>query len=77
MGIISPFEGGALLETQPQGDTSVPLQLPDDQAELLAGLLVSPEASAALADLYLAGVTAGERAVRGKDVSVAATAPDG
>ena len=26
-------DGGALLETQPQGDASTPVQLPPDQAE--------------------------------------------
>jgi len=58
-------DGGALLETQPQGDASIPVKLPDADTDLVARLIVSPEASAALARLFLAGVTAGERAVRG------------
>jgi hypothetical protein len=57
-------DGGALLETSPQGDASYPVALPPADAVVLAGLLASPEASAALARLFLAGTTAGERAVR-------------
>jgi hypothetical protein len=56
-------EGGALLEREPQGDASVPINLPDHE-EALADLIGSPETSEALACLFLAGVTAGERAVR-------------
>ncbi len=56
---------GALLETSPQGDASTPVHLPPEQADLLSKLIVSPELSAALARLFLAGVTVGERSVRG------------
>jgi hypothetical protein len=57
-------DGGALLETNPQGDASYPVNLPPADAAVLAALLASPEASAALARLFLAAATAGERAVR-------------
>jgi hypothetical protein len=57
-------EGGCLLETEPQGEASVAVTLPDDQAELLARLLVSPEISEALAKLFLAGVMVGDQAAR-------------
>jgi hypothetical protein len=53
-----------LLETSPQGDASYPVNLPPADAAALAALLSSPEAAAALARLFLAGATAGERAVR-------------
>jgi hypothetical protein len=55
-------DGDALVETEPQGDASYPLHLPD--SGILAELLTTPEVSAALARLFLAGVTAGERAAR-------------
>ncbi len=55
--------GGALLEREPQGDASCPVDLPEHEAALTE-LLTTPEASAALARLFLAGATAGERAVR-------------
>jgi hypothetical protein len=42
---------------------SVPVDLPEHE-ETLADLLATPEASAALARLFLAGAVAGERAVR-------------
>jgi hypothetical protein len=58
-------DGGALLEAHPQGDAHTAVNLPDADAELLARLIDTPELSAALAKLFLAGVTAGERAVRG------------
>lgn len=58
-------EGGALLETAPQGDASMPVSLTGEDAAIVAGLLSSPEASAALARLYLAGAAAGERATHG------------
>ena len=57
-------EGGALLETVPQSDASMPVNLPEDTAAVIAGLLTSDEVAAALARLFLAGATAGERAVR-------------
>ncbi len=62
--VILFADGGALLEMNPQGDASYPVTLPPEDAAVLAGLLSSPEASAALARLFLAGATAGERAVR-------------
>lgn len=68
----------ALLERHPQGDASVPVRLTAGAAgeatlqyllpeleEALAALLDCPETSAALAALFLAGVSRGERAVRG------------
>lgn len=57
------LEGGALLEREPQGDASVPVKLPGYE-EALAELIGSPETSEALARLFFAGVTAGERAAR-------------
>src|SRR5262249_52005000 len=42
----------------------IPVKLPGSDADLLARQIVSPEASAALARLFLVGVAAGERAVR-------------
>lgn len=56
-------DGRALLETEPQGDASIPVDLVGHEGAL-AGLLATPEVSAALARLYLAGATAGERAAR-------------
>jgi hypothetical protein len=44
-------DGGALLEPQPQGDASIPVQLPDGHAETLRALLMSERTSAALARL--------------------------
>jgi len=58
------IDGGALLETAPQGDASIPLNLADDTAQALAALLSTPERSAALAQFFLAGATEGERAAR-------------
>jgi hypothetical protein len=52
----------ALLELQPQGDARIALDLPAETAEQLLALAGTPEASAALAALFLAGVTVGERA---------------
>jgi hypothetical protein len=49
-------DGGALLESDPQGDASVCVLLPQEQAEALTELLVSAEASAALTRLVLAKV---------------------
>jgi hypothetical protein len=59
-------DGGVLLETSPQGDASTPIKIPDTAAARIAGLLSSSETSVALARLFLAGVTAGERAVRSR-----------
>lgn len=56
-------DGGALLECEPQGDASFPIDLSGHE-HLVAELLTTPEAAAALARLYLAGVVAGERAAR-------------
>jgi len=50
----------ALLETEPQGDATIPVELPAEIETLLTALIVSPEVSAALGRLYLAGVTTGE-----------------
>jgi hypothetical protein len=57
-------DGDALLETVPQGEASIPLNLPDATVEALSALLTCDRMSAALARLFLAGCTAGERAVR-------------
>jgi hypothetical protein len=57
-------DGGTLLEREPQGDASIPINIPAADEVVLAGLIGRPEASAALAWLFLAGATAGERAVR-------------
>ena len=56
--------GGALLETSPQGDASVAVVVHDDDAAVITNLLTSAEVSSALAQLFLAGCTAGERSVR-------------
>jgi hypothetical protein len=56
-------DGTALLECEPQGDASAAVKLPETDEAILAVLIGSPEISAALARLFLAGVTAGERAV--------------
>jgi hypothetical protein len=57
-------DGGALLEAEPQGDAWIPVNLLAADEAVLAGLISSLEVSGALARLFLAGVTAGERAVR-------------
>ncbi len=57
-------DGSALLECQPQGDASIPVPLPENHAGELAELLATAEVSAALARLFLAGVTTGERNAR-------------
>lgn len=54
-------DGTSLLEPQAQGDATIPVALHPDHVAELEALLVSPEASAALAGLFLAGVTVGER----------------
>ena len=56
-------DGGSLRETIPQGDASMPVQLPADAEAVIAGLLTSDDVAAALARLFRAGATAGERAV--------------
>ena len=58
-------DSSPLLEREPQGDSSMPVNLPEHEETLLA-LIDTPEASAALARLFMAGATAGERAVRVK-----------
>jgi hypothetical protein len=57
-------DGTALLEREPQGDANVPVSLPARHEKMLVTLIDSPETSEALAALFLAGATAGERAVR-------------
>lgn len=54
----------ALLETTPQGEASIPVNIPAAAGSVVEALLTSEEASSALAALFLAGATAGERAVR-------------
>ncbi len=54
-------ESGALLETAPLGDASMPVQLPANAKAVIAGLLTSDEIAAALARLFLGGATAGCR----------------
>src|SRR5947209_5375748 len=58
-------DGGALLETAPQGDASTPVKLSEASATVIEGLLDSEQVSAALARLYLAGAHAGERSAHG------------
>jgi hypothetical protein len=53
-----------LLERDPQGDSSMAVNLPETDEEVVAALIDTPETSAALARLFMAGATAGERAVR-------------
>lgn len=48
-------EGGALLERDPQGDASIPISLSAEQEAVLSQLIDTPEASAALARLFLSG----------------------
>ena len=57
-------DGTALLEDRPQGDASLPLDLPAEQLAQLEALLDGPEASGTLASLFLAGVRIGERQAR-------------
>ena len=61
-------EGGAYLSDTPDGDTNQPIELEAQAGEMLTHLLglQSFVAAQALASLYLAGATAGERAVRGR-----------
>lgn len=56
-------DGGHLVESEPQGEASCVVNLPQECEQILAELL-TPEVSQALARLYLAGVVAGERAAR-------------
>ena len=56
-------DGGALLETQPQDDASIAVNVPPAEAETLTALVASAEVASALAALFLAGCTAGERSV--------------
>lgn len=57
-------DSDALLETVPQGEASIPLKLSEEAAEALVEMVKCDRASAALAQLFLAGRTAGERSVR-------------
>lgn len=57
-------DGSALLECQPQGDASIPVHLPDNHLAELLALLNAPETSVAMAALFRAGVTVGERQSR-------------
>jgi len=61
-------EGGAYLSDTPDGDTNQPVELPEQAGEMLTHLLglQSFVAAQALASLYLAGATAGGRAVRAR-----------
>jgi hypothetical protein len=56
-------DGGALLETAPQGDASQTVSVAPEAARMIEALLQSESVSSALAALFLAGVTAGERSV--------------
>jgi hypothetical protein len=60
-------DGGCLIDTEPNGDRCVPIELKGQASRTLAALLEleSFRLSEALAALYLDGVRAGERAVRG------------
>lgn len=57
-------DGTALLELHPQGDAHQAIPLPAGVAGQLLQLARTPEASAALASLFLAGVQLGERQAR-------------
>src|SRR5207248_1602845 len=58
--------GGCLVESEPNGDTSIPLKLGGQPTATVAALLEieSFRLSEALAAIYLAGVIAGRRAVQ-------------
>lgn len=59
-------DGGSYLSTEPDGDANEPIELETQACELLAHLLglQSFVAAQALASLYLAGITRGERGLR-------------
>jgi len=68
MFFVNLFQGeGATFENAAQGDSSIPVKLDERAAKTLAALLQleSFEIAHALSAVFLAGVTAGERAVRG------------
>jgi hypothetical protein len=50
-------EGDALLEREPQGETAIPVRLPDADERAVAELLECVEMSATLAKLFLLGAT--------------------
>lgn len=53
---VNCFEDGdALLELEPQGDASIVIRLSPDQEAVLLQMIGTPEESAALARLFLAG----------------------
>jgi hypothetical protein len=54
-------DGGALLETVPNGETSMPVRLPPDVLTTVEQLLTDEQNATALARLFLAGVYAAER----------------
>ena len=49
-------DGTALLETAPQGDRSIPVEVDARTRSALLGLLSDEQASAALAQLFIAGM---------------------
>jgi hypothetical protein len=59
-------DGGATFEATPNGERSVPLTMGGRAAEVLTALLAldSLAVAYALARVYVAGASAGERAVR-------------
>jgi len=61
-------DGGAYLSETPDGDSNQPIELEAQAGAMLSHLLglQSFVAAQALASLYLAGVTTGERAVRAR-----------
>jgi hypothetical protein len=63
-------DGGATFEAGPNGERSVPVTLDERAAKAISALLAleSLEVAYSLARVYLAGVSAGERAVRGSPV---------
>jgi hypothetical protein len=48
-------DGDVLLEGQPQADAFIEVRLADDDAEAVLGMIDSPETSAAMPRLFLAG----------------------
>jgi hypothetical protein len=55
--------GGVLVEPCPNGESSLPLQLPEETAQVLADLLTDDKVAAAVGAVFLAGVRAGERSL--------------
>ena len=76
MFFVNLFREGAVFETEAQGDASQPVKVDEDAAKTLTAILEleSFQIAHMLAQVYLAGVTAGERAVRGFNSAASAVA---